>query len=70
MFEKNKNKNNDGDSDREESFKPQKTPPISIENEKKTLVKVQKICQKSLSEYKTTLEVKLKLSIRNFKIGR
>lgn len=39
-------------------MKPQKTPPISVENEKKTLNVIQKLCLKSLQNYRTKLQVK------------
>lgn len=57
MWEKARNQEEDEDAEKEE-FKPQKTLPISIENEKRTLETIRTMCKKSLESYKTTLEVK------------
>ena len=38
-------------------LKPQKTPPISVDNEKKMLAVVNKLCAKALSLYRTSLKV-------------
>lgn len=50
------------DKDERDGLKPQKTPPISIENERKTLITVNKLCSKALLGYKTSLKVKKKCS--------
>ncbi len=58
MWEKTRQREDEEADGEEKEFKPQKTFPISIENEKKTLETIRTICQKSLDAYKTTLDVK------------
>lgn len=48
------------DSEEEQSnssFRPQATPPLNVTNEEKTLKFIRNLCQKSLSNYKTSLNV-------------
>eukprot|EP01017_Pseudomicrothorax_dubius_P027102 TRINITY_DN3084_c0_g1_i10.p2 TRINITY_DN3084_c0_g1~~TRINITY_DN3084_c0_g1_i10.p2 ORF type:complete len:598 (-),score=164.66 TRINITY_DN3084_c0_g1_i10:1899-3692(-) len=49
-----------GENDRE-GFKAAKTPPLSVENEKKMLATVRRICDGQLARYPTTLEEDLRL---------
>lgn len=60
MYENNKSNHNQDekeDKDEREGLKPQKTPPITVENEKKMLMIVNKLVSKSLTGYKTSLKV-------------
>jgi hypothetical protein len=60
LYENNKSNHNQDekeDKDEREGLKPQKTPPITVENEKKMLMIVNKLVSKSLTGYKTSLKV-------------
>jgi len=44
------------EKEREGGYKPQKTPPISVELEMKVLERVKELCESQLKKYKTTLK--------------
>lgn len=39
------------------AFRPHSTPPLTLKNEEEALIFIKKICESSLKNYKTTLQV-------------